>query len=159
MFIDKAVKFADDTKMAHRVSCPVEQSKLQHCINLMYEWSIKWAMQFNVPKCKVVHLGMNNPNHDYVMNGEQLATVDSEKDIGVTVNKTLKPSEHCNKAAGTAMAVLYQLLRTFHYRDKVIFVKLYKTYVRPHLEFSAPVWNPWLQKDIDRLERVQRKFV
>ena len=57
------------------------------------------------------------------------------------------------------MSVLFQLLRTFHFRDKNIFVKLYKTYVRPLLEFSAPVWNPWLAKDTDILERVQRKFV
>ena len=56
------------------------------------------------------------------------------------------------------MGVLCQILRSFHFRDKSNFLKLYKTYVRPHLEFSAPVWSPWLQKDIDILERVQRKF-
>ena len=32
---------------------------------------------------------------------------------------------------------------------------LYKTYVRPHLEYCTPVWNPFLARDIDQLEKVQ----
>ena len=110
-------------------------------------------------KCKVMHLGYNNPNLDYTMNGTNLKGVSTEKDIGVTVTKNLKPSEHCAKASITAMSVLFQLLRTFHFRDKTTFVSLYKTYVRPHLEFAAPVWNPWLAKDVELLEKVQKKFV
>ncbi len=54
---------------------------------------------------------------------------------------------------------LEQLRRNFHYRDRFTFLKLYKQYVRPHLEFSAPAWSPWLQGDIDTLEKVQEKAV
>ena len=42
---------------------------------------------------------------------------------------------------------------------KKSFVSLYKMYVRPHLEFAVPIWNPWLRKDVEVLERVQKKFV
>ena len=52
------------------------------------------------------------------MNGKTIEKVEAEKDIGVNIHRSLKPSEHCAKAAGTAMGVLYQLLRSFHYRDK-----------------------------------------
>ena len=76
------------------------------------------------------------------MNGSLIEKVDIEKDIGVNISRSLKPSEHCARAAGNAMGVLYQLLRSFHYRDKKTFVTLYKTYVRPHLEFAVPAWNP-----------------
>ena len=55
--------------------------------------------------------------------------------------------------------VLFQLLRSFSYRDRKVFLKLYVSYVRPHLEFASPAWNPWLQKDIKIIERVQEKFV
>ena len=75
------------------------------------------------------------------------------------MHRTLKPSDHCAKAAGTAMGVLFQLLRSFHYRDKKTFVSLYKVYVRPHLEFAVPAWNPWLKKDVEVLEKVQKKFI
>ena len=42
-------------------------------------------------------------------------------------------------------------------RDRTTYINLYKTYVRPHLEFSSPVWNPWLTLDVERLENVQKK--
>ena len=55
--------------------------------------------------------------------------------------------------------VLAQLARAFHFRDRHIFVRLYVQYVRPHLEFSSPAWSPWLEKDIECLENVQRRAV
>jgi hypothetical protein len=116
-------------------------------------------MQFNVAKCKVIHFGRNNPLYEYEMLGQKLGEVESERDIGVTVNKNLKPSSQCAKAAGTARTVLGQISRSFHYRDKKTFVKLFVTYVRPHLEFCTPAWSPWTRADIDCLESVQRKMV
>jgi hypothetical protein len=56
-----------------------------------------------------------------------------EKDIGVTVTTNLKPSAQCARAAKTAQTVLGQISRAFHYRDRLVFVKLYQQYVRPHL--------------------------
>ena len=88
------------------------------------------------------------------MEGVKLAVVDEEKGIGVKFEKSMKPSKHCRQAAGIATAVLRQLSRNFHYRDKHIFKKLYIQYVRPHLEFAAPAWSPWLQEDKDIIEKV-----
>jgi ribonuclease P/MRP protein subunit RPP40 len=44
-------------------------------------------------------------------------------------------------------------------RDRHTFMKLYKQYVRPHLEFSSPAWSPWAVGDKENLERVQEKAV
>jgi hypothetical protein len=93
------------------------------------------------------------------MEGEKMEEVTEERDIGVSVINNLKPSSQCAKAAATARAVLGQISRTFHYRDRVTFVKLYKTCVRPHLEFSTPAWSPWSQMDKDCLKKVQIKMV
>jgi len=38
-------------------------------------------------------------------------------------------------------------------------VRLYKKYIRPHLEFAIPVWTPWTQGDIELLEKIQIKMV
>jgi hypothetical protein len=72
--------------------------------------------------------------YDYYMRGTKLGTTQEKRDIGVTITRNLKPSAHCNTAAGRAMAVLSQIKWNFHYRDRHIFVKLYKQYARPHLE-------------------------
>ena len=55
--------------------------------------------------------------------------------------------------------VLGQMSRAFHYRDKTTWIKLYKTYVRCHLEYSVQAWNPWLQADKNLLEAVQKRAV
>ena len=58
-----------------------------------------------------------------------------------------------------AGAVLRQITKNFHFRDRNIFKKLYVQYVRPHVEFASPVWSPWLEQDIQTLEKVQKKAV
>jgi hypothetical protein len=116
-------------------------------------------MKFNVAKCKVMHFGRRNPRYEYEMDNVRLEEVEVERDIGVTVSNDLKPSRQCAKAAATARAVLGQITRAFHFRDKVTFVKLFKTYVRPHLEFCTPAWAPWTQGDTDCIEKVQIKMV
>jgi hypothetical protein len=81
------------------------------------------------------------------MRGEKVSTTEEERDIGVAITKNLKPAAQCSKAAGKAMAVLRQTRRNFHYRDRFTFVRLYKQYVRPQLEFASQAWSPWLAGD------------
>ena len=47
--------------------------------------------------------------------------------------------------------------RNFKHLSKCSFVTLYKTFVRPHLKYCAPIWSPHYCKDIDTLEKVQRR--
>ncbi len=59
-------------------------------------------MEFNVKKCKVMHVGFNNQRYKYMMGGEQLEVTEEERDIGVNMASSLKPSQQCKKAARTA---------------------------------------------------------
>jgi hypothetical protein len=155
----KLVKFADDTKGGKIVSSTEDRDQLQQALDSLCDWAETWGMSFNLDKCKVMHVGAHNPGYEYFMRGVKLGTTEEERDIGVTVSSNLKPAAQCSKAAGRATAVLGQLRRNFHYRDRFTFLRLYKQYVRPHLEFSAPAWSPWLQGDKDTLEKVQEKAV
>ena len=47
--------------------------------------------------------------------------------------------------------------RQFHNLDKTSFLILYKGFIRPHLEYAIQAWSPYLQKDIEYLEKVQRR--
>jgi ribonuclease P/MRP protein subunit RPP40 len=118
-------------------------------------WAEEWGMVFNVDKCKVMHVGRHNPQYEYYTKGQKLETTEEEKDVGVIVTRNLKPSTQCHKAATRATAVLNQLRKNFHYRDRRTFVRLYKQYVRPHLEFASPAWSPWNLGDQEELEKVQ----
>jgi len=138
---------------------PEDAAELQASLDKMCEWADMWGMSFNVAKCKIMHVGARNPNHIYTMNGIQLTRSESERDIGVTVSSNLKPAQQCRKAAGTAVAVLGQITRAYHYRDRHIYLNLYKQYVRPHLEFAVPAWAPWTQADVQCLEHVQERAV
>ena len=43
-------------------------------------------------------------------------------------------------------------------RELKTLIAVFKTYVRPLLEYASEIWNPTLKKDIDRIERVQKFF-
>ena len=152
-------KFADDTKLGHSVQREEEQEQLQESLLRMYSWAEKWGMSFNLLKCKVMHLGYNNPKYIYKVNGIEIPSSDSEKDLGVLIANNLRPSSHCLDITRKANAVLGQLCRAFHYRDRHIFKRLYVQQVRPLLEFASTVWSPWTAADINTLESVQKRFV
>ena len=159
ILVDLVRKFADDTKAGKSIRHQKDAEELQEGLNKLCEWGNTWSMSFNVKKCKVMHFGRNNPGNKYMMNGVELEVVDDERDIGVKVSANLKPSKHCQEAASKARVVLGQLSRCFHYRDKFVFLRLYKQYVRPHMEFASAAWSPWLAKDISILEDVQIKAI
>ena len=93
------------------------------------------------------------------MSDTRLTTSEAERDIGVIVHHSLRSSTQCSEASWKANVVLGQITRSFHFRDKFTFVKLYKQYVRPHLEFSVPAWSPLTQGDKETLEKIQRRVV
>ena len=89
----------------------------------------------------------------------KLETVQEEKDLGIitTNDLNLKFSKQCNEAARKAMNVLRLIKRHFFKLDIPTFRILYKSFVRSHLEYSIQAWSPYLRKDIDVLEKIQRR--
>ena len=157
-------KFADDSKVGMCVNNESDALVLQDVINTLCDWSNDLSMQFNADKCKVMHIGKKNLKHSYTMNGfapggTVLQPTEEEKDVGVRISNTLKSSAQCQAAAKKANQLVGQMARAFTYRDKFNWIRLYKVYVRPHLEYCVQVWSPWNQKDIDLLEDVQRRVV
>ena len=108
--INKLLKFADDTKT---VSTVEHVKVLQDDLHKLFQWSKDWQMLFNTDKSKIIHFGFNNNESSYVLGTSTLCTVDEERDLGLIIDKTLKPSKQCTKAAGAANAVLGMIKRTF----------------------------------------------
>lgn len=157
--LDLLKKFADDTKGAKKINSRNDAIEFQDILDSLVKWGEQNNMEFNVKKCKIMHCGRNNPKYKYKMNNTELDVVEVERDIGITVTDKLKPSQHCQEAANRARAVLGQISRSFHYRDRHVFLRLYIQYVRPHLEYSCSAWSPWTLQDIEVLEAVQKKAI
>ena len=67
----------------------------------------------------------------------------------------LRDSTH--PAASKGNQILGMIRRNITYKEKGLIVPLYKAIVRPHLEYCIQAWRPYLRKDIDILEKVQRR--
>ena len=77
---------------------------------------------------------------------------------------TLVKMPHCWKSHATAQLIkianrnLGIIFRTFTYLGKEIFMNLFKSLGRPHLEYYASsVWSPIYKKDRIAIENVQRR--
>ena len=152
-------KFADDTKVCTKILDLKDAEDLQLCLDNLLSWSKKWGMSFNIDKCSVIHFGKNNQKFRYKMSDTELQESSLERDLGVYISPDLKPSQQCQLAANRGKQALYQVQKAFLYRDHKIFVNIYKQYVRCHLEYASPAWNPFNLADIDKLENVQKKAV
>ena len=54
--------------------------------------------------------------------------------------------------------MLGMIRRTIKSRSANILLNLYKTLVRPHLEYALSAWSPYYKKDRELLERIQHRF-
>ena len=150
-------KFADDTKLIHPVDTESNIEDMQSSINQLQKWADVWQMRFNADKCGVMHFGHRNTNHTYHMGTNQLKVTNEEKDLGVLINSSLKVSSQCSAAAKKGNRALGMIKRNFAYRSREVILKLYKSLIRPHLDYAIQAWSPYLEKDKKSLENVQRR--
>ena len=151
------LKFADDTKLFRKVNTDGDKQHLQNDLDRLVKWSEKWQMLFNFGKCKCLHTGHRNLNVNYKMGDTVLGTTVKEKDLGVTISADMKVSEQCGIAASKGNQILGLIRRNITYKGKKLIIPLYKAIVRPHLEYCIQAWRPYRKKDIDTLERIQRR--
>ena len=151
------LKFADDTKIFGKAGTKESVNKLRADLQALLNWSEKWQMKFNTEKCKVMHIGVNNLKEEYFMGCKKLEEIMEERDLGVIVSSNFKVSKQCIKAARKGNQILGLINRTITCKKKEIILRLYKSLVRPHLEYCIQAWRPHLVKDIEILEKVQKR--
>ena len=150
--------FAGDVSIAQNlVHTGDEHTKLQDDLNQCEEWANVWGMEFHPKKCKLLHFGRNNPGYSYHLGGHSILTYDEEKDLGVHITNDLRWDAHIAASIKKANQMIGMIRRTFCYMDIDMFNSLYKTFVRPMLEYAPQIWNPHLSRNIEALEKVQRR--
>ena len=152
------LKFADDSKLWGSVNTKEDILKMQDDLNSLSSWSRNNCMPFNVAKCKVMHLGRKNKKAVYKLMDQVIDETIEEKDLGVHFGETFKPSTNCNKVVKSANKIMGLIRRSISNKSVEGMMILYKTLIRPILDYCVPVWRPYAKKDIQSLERIQKRF-
>jgi hypothetical protein len=89
--------------------------------------------------------------------GHILSTVHQYLYLGVELSEDLGWEPHINKAISKANKVLGFMRRNIGKCPQDIKEKAYLTLLRPHLEYSSAVWDPYRKQHINSIEMVQRR--
>jgi len=93
-------KFADDTKLGEVAAIPEGCAAIQRDLDRLENWAGRNLM--NEGKCRVLHLGKNNPRHQYKLGTAFMESSEGEKDLGVLVDRRMTVSQHCALVAKKA---------------------------------------------------------
>ncbi len=150
--------FADDCKLYFRINTEIDKNLFLEDLFSLFEWAQSNGLTLALDKTVVMHLGYSNPRFNYSVQQANLAITESARDLGVLFSSNLKFSEHIAGICKRAFCRTNLIFLAFYSRKPSFLVQMFKTFVRPILEYASPVWSPYLKKDIDFLERVQKYF-
>ena len=88
---------------------------MKKAIDEMFQWTQKWLLQFNKDKCKILHLGKNNPKYNYTIGEEEnkvtLSETVLEKDLGIYIDPNLDFKKHIKSIVKKASHTSYKILK------------------------------------------------
>ena len=114
-------------------------------------------MRFNVSKCHLLHLGKPHQYGQYNIQGNLISPSDSVKDFGVLIDDKLKFHAHTASVTAKANRILAIIHKSFHFTDNNMLINLYKSLVRPIIEYGNTIWRPYYILDQQSIEKIQRK--
>jgi hypothetical protein len=154
--------YADDLKMSKRIESVADAEVLQSSLDRLKVYCEKNNLQLNVKKCTFINFTRNATNfvnHNYHIGEHKLERCTSYKDLGVIYDNKLSFAQHidsiyhkCNRLIG----FIYRIGKEFRWRSSLC--NVFKSLVRSHTEYACQIWNPHFSIQVDRIEKIQRKF-
>ena len=151
--------FADDCLLYRPIKSKDDQKKLQEDLTKLERWADIWGMKFNPSKCSVLRVKRPRAKEiasDYQLKGVTLGQVTNSPYLGVSISENLEWGDHISKIASKANSTLGFLRRNLKGCPSKLKEIAYFSMVRSLLEYSCPVWDPYRQGDIDKLNKIQR---
>ena len=151
--------FADDCLLYNVVETSENVRNLQEDLDRLVKWAETWQMKFNPSKCYVLRVTRKKKPimYPYTMMGVTLEAATHQTYLGVEITNDLSWNTHIKKICRKANNALNFIRRNLYDCPTNIKETAYNALVRPHLEYSSNVWDPYLQNDITSIEKIQRK--
>lgn len=154
--------FADDVKIFMKIMNLADCVALQHLVNTFADWSSDNKLTLSIHKCSVIsfHRKQMPIHYEYAINNQKLERVDHVRDLGVILDSALTFRIHYEdiiSKANRQMGFIFKICNEF--KDPLCLRSLYCALVRSLLESNAVVWCPYRSTWIERIERIQRKFI
>ena len=130
---------------------------MQKFVNKLSDWTKENLLKMATDKCESFHFQPNNNKTIYKYDETAIPQHEGQiRDLGVHLSPDFTFNYHIQLIINKAKQKLYLLLKTLQSNDPNLLAQLYNVYVRPHLEYCAPIFNPQTKKLSDKLERAQR---
>ena len=133
--------------------------QLQGDIDLLVRTSTSWGLKLNSDKCKQLCFGNRRESPPtFLVDGIPVEVVNSHRDLGVIVDDQLKFHGHIQRKIGYLHALTTSILSCTLSRDSAFLMPIYKSHIRPKLEYGSCLWNVGFVGDVRKLERLQRRW-
>jgi hypothetical protein len=146
--------FADDCLLYRTIKSAKDHQLLQEDLKSLEAWTKDWGMRFNAKKCYILSI-KNKSQHFYSLNGHILQQVQNNPYLGLQISEDLKWTTHIANVAKKANSTLGFLRRNLKYCPQECKKTAYISLVRSTMEYGGIIWDPYMETNINRLERIQ----
>ena len=139
------------------VSCQEDFTALQNDIDKLESWTTSNLLHFNTSKCKFMAVSRKRTGvvpPPLMLKGQQLQQVGYFKYLGLLLSSDLSWSSHVENVRSRARILLGLLYRQYYQLAEphtLLQLYMYLSLIRSHLEYASSVWNPYLQRDKNKI--------
>ena len=126
------------------IFCDKWSGLMQIDLDAIIAWAKMWQLSISINKTYLLHIGAKNPRHAYNINGPNIVTMETVKDLGVHVTSDLNWSVQVNKEVKKAERIKNVILHAFKYHNVNLYMSAFAIYVKPILDYCNYAWNPVL---------------
>jgi hypothetical protein len=151
--------FADDTSLMDIIHNHQQSyARLNRDLYRLSSWASTWLVTFNATKTVFLQISRKHnpaPKPILILNRTRVKEVDTQKHLGLTFNTTLTWSDHINTTttkAGRCVGLLRKISRDI---PRECLETLYKSTIRPIIEYAGVVFDGCTDTCANRLENIQ----
>ena len=154
--------YADDAKIFAPIKSEQNIEQFQEDIDHLFAWCQTWRLRLNPQKCLLVQYNprstLRQYQPEYRINGTIVNKKSQTRDLGIIISEDMKFHNQVNSVCSRANKEIHRIRRCFITRTPSFLSNMFKTYVRPHMEYAVEVWSPSYIGDIKQMERVQNRM-